>query len=173
MNAIDYEVLDPGIREAVSLLRDAGFETTDSGDGVSKPADWFESGEALPFPHVFAVVSKDEMFRQADRMLSVLHRIDFGGARHVSTGVPGWRVEASYCPNDGSCILMARWEFAEPLAPARSCLVIDHVVSRLNGGTHHPDNLQTLCDSCNSAKVGLVDSRHPAAIERKRKRLVE
>jgi len=37
-------------------------------------------------------------------------------------------------------------------------LVLDHVVSRRNGGTNDPSNLQTLCDSCNSAKSGLVDA---------------
>ena len=40
-----------------------------------------------------------------------------------------------------------------------SQLVIDHIVSRRNGGTNHPGNLQALCDCCNAAKSGLVDSR--------------
>jgi 5-methylcytosine-specific restriction endonuclease McrA len=38
-------------------------------------------------------------------------------------------------------------------------LVMDHIVSRFNDGSHHPDNLQTLCDCCNSAKVSLVDRK--------------
>lgn len=41
----------------------------------------------------------------------------------------------------------------------QSYLVIDHVLSRRNGGTNHPANLQALCDSCNSAKSGLVDAK--------------
>lgn len=40
-----------------------------------------------------------------------------------------------------------------------AALVVDHITSRRNGGSHHPSNLQTLCDSCNAAKVGLVDSK--------------
>lgn len=36
-------------------------------------------------------------------------------------------------------------------------LVIDHILSIKNGGTHHPNNLQVLCDLCNSQKVGLED----------------
>lgn len=40
-----------------------------------------------------------------------------------------------------------------------SCLVADHIISRRNGGTHHPDNLQCLCDSCNARKAGLVDAK--------------
>lgn len=38
-------------------------------------------------------------------------------------------------------------------------LVADHVVSRRNGGSHHPDNLQCLCHSCNSRKAGLIDAK--------------
>lgn len=38
-------------------------------------------------------------------------------------------------------------------------LVADHIISRKNGGSHHPLNLQTLCESCNAAKVRLVDAR--------------
>jgi len=39
------------------------------------------------------------------------------------------------------------------------CLVMDHVVSRRNGGTHHPENLRTLCDACNARKSALIDSK--------------
>lgn len=38
-------------------------------------------------------------------------------------------------------------------------LVADHIVSRRNGGTHHPDNMQCLCQSCNARKAGLVDAK--------------
>ena len=38
-------------------------------------------------------------------------------------------------------------------------LVADHIISRRNGGSHHPDNLQCLCDSCNARKSGLIDSK--------------
>lgn len=38
-------------------------------------------------------------------------------------------------------------------------LIADHVVSRRNGGSHHPSNLQCLCHSCNSSKAGLIDRR--------------
>ena len=42
---------------------------------------------------------------------------------------------------------------------AREKLVADHIVSRRNGGRHHPSNMQCLCDSCNARKSGLVDSK--------------
>lgn len=38
-------------------------------------------------------------------------------------------------------------------------LVADHILSRRNGGRHHPDNMQCLCESCNARKVGLVDAK--------------
>lgn len=38
-------------------------------------------------------------------------------------------------------------------------LVADHIISRRNGGSHHPSNLQCLCDSCNARKAALVDSK--------------
>lgn len=38
-----------------------------------------------------------------------------------------------------------------------TCIVMDHIVSRRNGGGHHPRNLQTLCDPCNARKANLVD----------------
>lgn len=36
-------------------------------------------------------------------------------------------------------------------------LVADHILSRRNGGSHHPSNLQALCDSCNARKSGTED----------------
>jgi 5-methylcytosine-specific restriction endonuclease McrA len=44
------------------------------------------------------------------------------------------------------------------------CLVIDHIVSRRNGGIHHPSNLRTACSRCNSAKASVVDAKHPNAV---------
>lgn len=34
----------------------------------------------------------------------------------------------------------------------RQELQLDHIHARHNGGTHHPDNLQTLCFQCNAGK---------------------
>lgn len=43
---------------------------------------------------------------------------------------------------------------------ATTDLVADHVLSRRNGGSHHPDNLQCLCQSCNARKAGKEDRTH-------------
>lgn len=36
-------------------------------------------------------------------------------------------------------------------------LVADHIISRRNGGAHHPDNMQALCQGCNSVKANTSD----------------
>lgn len=92
MKPCDYEALDSGIRETVRLLRNEGFETTDSGDGVSKPQD----ERVYPMPHVAAVTSPDIMVLQAERMVRVL------GAN--------WWVEATYSTRDRRAILFAARE---------------------------------------------------------------
>lgn len=49
---IDYACLDPGIVEAVRFLNEIGYQTTDSGDGVTKFAKGLPDDCAIPFPHV-------------------------------------------------------------------------------------------------------------------------
>ena len=65
----DYEQVDPGIRDVVRTLRDAGFDTTDSGDG-SKAATM---SCAVPWPMVAAVVDDvDTLLSESRRMRLVL-----------------------------------------------------------------------------------------------------
>lgn len=90
----DYATLDPGIRDAVELLNRCGFVTTDSGDGVSKPADWYESGEAIPFMHVVIASTPETMVADAERAAHVL------GC--------DWNVEAEYQTLTKTAHLFAR-----------------------------------------------------------------
>lgn len=39
-------------------------------------------------------------------------------------------------------------------------LVADHILSRRNGGRHHPSNMQCLCESCNAKKANTEDRAH-------------
>lgn len=96
MEAIDYSQLDPGIRDTVQRLREAGFETSDSGDGVSKPADQIE----IPFPHVAAGVNPLTMLANSRAMQIILGVL--------------WTVEATYFPKTGNAILLATREMFTP-----------------------------------------------------------
>lgn len=91
--SFSYEELDPGIRDVVKLFRDAGFNTTDSGDGVSKAP----GPHVLPFKHVVAEVSSVSLVAEANRMLQLLK----------DTGMNDWQVEATYIPNEDLAFLMA------------------------------------------------------------------
>jgi hypothetical protein len=88
----DYQALDPGIRAIVMRLRQAQFETTDSGDGTSKPAD----ERVFEVPHVVCEVAPGQLLEEADRMARVLDQLE-----------PGWVVEATYFPTDQTAILLA------------------------------------------------------------------
>lgn len=93
MAECDYERLDPGIRAVVKMLRGFGFETTDSGDGVSKLSQGYEPNEIISVPHVFALTEGRVAFGEADRMQTILG--------------PTWDVEATYRPKDGTVLLGA------------------------------------------------------------------
>lgn len=93
-----YEV-DPGVRAEVVLLRKHGFETTDSGDGVSKPKDWYESGHAMPFKHVAMSTDPAFMVSHAEKCAELLG--------------PGWTVEASYDTTSKVALLLARERMEE------------------------------------------------------------
>ncbi len=90
------EGLDPGIRKTVEWLNECGFETTDSGDGVSKVG--MEC--ALDVPNVFMEVTPDSMVEEARRLHALLQDrgVDFGQYADAS-------IQASFDPVDGSSIL--------------------------------------------------------------------
>lgn len=97
LEAIDYDELDPGIRDIVRLCRENGFDTCDSGDGVSKPdvgvADEHGIVESWACPNVAVQVERETFFTEADRLQQLL-----GGE---------WRIEATYWPTGGNHMLLA------------------------------------------------------------------
>lgn len=95
---VNYDALDPGIREVVRLLRDAGFDTTDSGDGVSKPA----VGRTLDIPHVHIRVLRADLIDASHAVRDLLkHR----GVRFGKVQAPCPHVEATYSPCDGVAVV--------------------------------------------------------------------
>lgn len=109
---IDPATLDPGIRELVMELRRRGFHTTDSGDGVSKPA----AERVIDRPHVIIALSPQAIATSARRLAEALAAIA-GKDLVVPCGGRGWSVEASYDPCTRVAIAMVIFN-AEP---ATSC----------------------------------------------------
>ena len=99
--SVDYEALDPGIRHVVEMLRDAGFDTSDSGDGETK-VDALASGDALPYPHVFCIGRLASLVTDAHLMQELLG--------------DEWTVEASYSAKN-QIVILAAW--TEQQAAAR------------------------------------------------------
>lgn len=118
---MNYDELDPGIRETVRWLQSLGYDTTDSGDGVTKrPADcacewtpgnsdcsWcIESGIYtcwLPMPNVAIVLDREsDGAAEADRLAM---RLRARGIELDASGA-GPRIEFTYSPNDGVKLLV-------------------------------------------------------------------
>jgi hypothetical protein len=112
--AFNRDSLDPGIRLLVCWLRARGFETTDSGDGISKdkgPALGTCSNcdaafhdcpnctpaEVLSVPHVHMMSTPETLIADAQRLHADLRAagIEYG---------PG-TIAATFDPNDGSAVL--------------------------------------------------------------------
>ena len=81
---INYDELDPGIREIVKKLNNAGFITTDSGDGSKYP----DMEGALPFPMIVCKTTVENLILESHRLMSFLKDND---SRF-------WTVEAVYHP---------------------------------------------------------------------------
>lgn len=114
---IDYASLDPGIQHAVRFLRQHGFDTTDSGDGYTKP----QNERTIEGPHVFCRVEHYSLgAREADRALKLLLEALKLNQQLVTTPRE-WAtillVEASYSAIDRTCILSIT---GEPLLRLRA-----------------------------------------------------
>lgn len=68
LDPIDYNMIDLGVQKLVRLLRTNGFDTCDSGDGVSKQPEhrFFEH------PHVFINTEPETIAGECDRLHALL-----------------------------------------------------------------------------------------------------
>lgn len=107
--------LDPGIRNLVVYLRALGFETTDSGDGYSKPAD----ERVFHTPHVAMRCEPWRIVEASDHLLLAVRQFvenlknrgdDLQTADDWRLTVGDWHIETSYCPNDKSCVMLAMYD---------------------------------------------------------------
>lgn len=95
---IEYNELDPGIRWVVIWLNKIGFETTDSGDGRTKPP----GPDVLPYAHVAIKSSPTSLLSDADHLR---RRID--DARPGGSVMPS--IQATYDPADQSAVILVSW----------------------------------------------------------------
>lgn len=108
MNELDPKELDPGIMNLVMALRASGWNTTDSGDGVSKrnPESPNYQPDALPFRHVVIRLDADDLgiadwlsshvvaMHFVERAQLLQQQLD----NYETNG--GWAVELTYWPCD-------------------------------------------------------------------------
>jgi hypothetical protein len=97
---MNYEDLNPGIRETVRLLRDNGFATCDSGDGVTRE---FECDIGIPYVHM-TIPDKSQLIAEADRLAELLTS---RGIRLEPLDEDGGKayIQADYSPGDGICAI--------------------------------------------------------------------
>lgn len=93
MDTLDYNLIQPRMRQTVRWLRSMGFDTCDSGDGVTNVEAGME--DALEMPHVMMTVKKANMIYEADRLYHAC----------LETKIHG-KIEASYDPEDESAIII-------------------------------------------------------------------
>jgi len=120
--------LDPGIANVVALLQQRGFETCDSGDGVSKPASWYEPDErgvteAISYPHVVFRIEKKKMLAEATRALRLLRE---------TYPTENWQVEATFYENSGAASVMcSRPNLYRPPAQTGRALALNAAMTAL------------------------------------------
>lgn len=101
----EIAALDPGIRRTVVWLREHGFETSDSGDGISKLAAG--DSEALEVPHVVMEVHKHDLIEEADRLTRILSEersIEVAQTSAQPGAAP--EIQASYDPANEIAIIV-------------------------------------------------------------------
>lgn len=99
---IDYDELDPGIREVVRRLNDAHFTTTDSGDGYSK-AEHIASGDAEAIPHVYILVEAGTIVAECERLMALVE--SWGLVVDAVGEGPIW-IQATYDPTSAAGVVM-------------------------------------------------------------------
>lgn len=114
---IDYDAIDPGVRETVRRLNALGFETTDSGDGVSKLDEGYPADEILDFPHVYIRCAPRDVANVSARLKREIERRGFCVEPVGHSSI--W-IQATLDPADGTATILlagvtdAGWRAPEP-----------------------------------------------------------
>jgi len=102
MELLDYSLLNPGIRKMVQLLREAGFNTTDSGDGATHDCECDH-----PNPYVSIEVDPESLVQQAQaiKKLLVSKGVSFPIPQSEEDAESFPFIEANYSPVDDYCLV--------------------------------------------------------------------
>jgi len=100
---VNYDELDPGIRKTVRWLNELGFETTDSGDGITKLEAGWPEDELIACPHVVIKVPPQMLVRAARNLKT---HLEYAGFCVEPTGYSNISIQASYDPTDDSAIIV-------------------------------------------------------------------
>lgn len=108
MDDLNYDELDPGIRRTVRWLRSLGYETCDSGDGKTKPAQgltWEDCVRDMAHVCISHPHGGHSLPRAAEVLLQRLEAIGIrvGPIGHEIDGMAS--IQATYDPATGSSIL--------------------------------------------------------------------
>ncbi len=125
------EDVDPGIARVVAWLRAAGFDTTDSGDGVTKLAQGFtvEDG-VLETPHVHMMVEPGRMVEESDRLAALVQALGIPLTSEDWTAMV--LVDATYHPLEKVAVL-SLFGLGDALLPEGA-----PVIASRGGGRHGP-----------------------------------
>ena len=93
--SFDPAAINPGVRRLVALLRAWGYETTDSGDGVTNVEAGLEG--ARPYPHVTMRVPPAALSQAADRLRDLL-QIRGVHVREFGPQLDAPAIQATYDP---------------------------------------------------------------------------
>ena len=91
MEDLDYAALNPGIRRTVHLLREAGFNTTDSSDGATHE---YECDRGYPYVSIIT----EHPTETADALLEVLATEGVSVLPIGTDGDRGIYIQATYDP---------------------------------------------------------------------------
>lgn len=100
------EELDPGIRSTVMALVEAGFNTADSGDGVTKfqEGGWSEL-DLIDKPHVMIMSTRDQLIEECDRLSKFLFSKGIEvNPLNYDENAPS--IQATYDPTNQSAIIV-------------------------------------------------------------------
>lgn len=95
---MNFREINPGVCKLVAMLQDHGFDTCDSGDGITNPQLGIDG--AMEVPNVFMTVPPAAIVSESKRLLDLLcSRIDFESESSVAS------IEASYSPLDDTAVI--------------------------------------------------------------------